>query len=302
MIHINLKQLEVFVAVVEQGGFTKAAEYLYLAQSTVSKHIQVLEEELKTELLYRETKKQLLLTAEGQRVYQHAKEILNKCRALEEDIYGEYDQELVIGAPTLMSQNILPMLVAGFINICPECTCIIKNGDSEQIHQMLMDGTIQIGFAGVADNRHALAYERITEDHLVMITANTPRYQKFKEAGLHGRDLLGEPFVLRQQGSATQKVTDNYFSSMDLDPGKLRVVARVSSPDVLRDMVANGAGVSILYDSAVRAQVAAGELLQFELDEAPIARQIYMLHRKKGPLSDCAKQFIAYARDTLQNL
>lgn len=300
MIHINLKQLEVFAAVVEQGSFTAAAEHLYLAQSTVSNHIQSLEEELKTVLLRRESKKQVLLTPEGQRVYQHAKEILDKCRALEEDICGDYERELVLGASTLPSQNIIPLLVSGFINVCPDCTCVIKNGDSEQVHQMLLDGAIQIGFVGAADNRQALVYERITEDHLVMVTPNTPYYAALKEAGAYGRDLLDEPMILREQGSSTQKVTDNYLSSIDMEAEKPHVVARVSSLNVLRDMVAKGAGVSILSGATVQTQVAAGELLQFELDKMPVTRQIYMVYRKKAPLSNCAKKFIAFAKETLQ--
>lgn len=301
MIHINLKQLEIFAAVVEQGSFTKAAEQLYLAQSTVSNHVQSLEEELKTVLLHRESKKQLLLTSDGQRVYQHAREILNKCRALEDDICGDYERELILGASTLPSQSIIPQLVSGFINVCPDCTCIIKNGDSEQVHQMLLDGTIQIGFVGASDNRQALVYERITEDHLVMVTPNTPRFAALKEAGVYGRELLGEPMIAREQGSGTQKVTDNYLSSIDVDAESLHVVARVSNPDVLRDMVINGTGVSILSDSTVRTKAAAGELLQFELDEKPVTRQIYMVHRKKAPLSDCAKKFIAFAKESFQN-
>ena len=299
MININLKQLEAFAAVVEQGSFTKAAAHLYLAQSTVSNHIQSLEEELHVVLFRRETKKHVQLTSDGQRVYQHAKEILSQCRALEEDIRGDGDRELVIGASTMPSQLIIPQLISGFVQVCPDCTCVVKNGDSEQVHQMLLDGVIQIAFAGAAYNRQALVYERLTEDHLVVITPNNPRFAALQADGVYGRELLTEPIILREQGSGTQKLADTYLSSIDFCAKKLHVVARVSSPDVLRDMVIKGAGVSILSASSVIAQVASGELLQFELDERPVSRQIYMIRRKKAPLSEYAKKFIAYTKECM---
>ena len=68
MQNLNLKQLEVFVAVVDTGSFTAAAEHLYLAQSTVSGHIAALEKEMGLSLLIRTGKRKLLLTEEGRRV------------------------------------------------------------------------------------------------------------------------------------------------------------------------------------------------------------------------------------------
>ena len=69
MQNLNLKQLEVFAAVVEQGSFTAAAEQLYLAQSTVSGHITALEKELGVTLLLRTGKRKIALTEEGRKVY-----------------------------------------------------------------------------------------------------------------------------------------------------------------------------------------------------------------------------------------
>lgn len=298
MVNINLKQLEAFVAVVEQGSFTKAAEALYLAQSTISNHVQMLEQELNVVLLRRESKRSISLTADGQRAYQHAKGILEKCHALEDDLYGDSEREVLIGASTLPSQSVVPQLVTGFIAKHKTCSCVIKNGNSEDVHQMLMDGTIQIGFVGVSDHRQAFVYHRIAEGHLVLITANTPRFAAMKKAGVFGRALLSEPMIFREQGSGTQKSTDNYLSSIDVGPKKLNGVARVSSPDVLRDLVIAGAGVSIVSDTTVQAQVATGELLAFQLDAQPVTRQIYMVYRKKAPLSDMARRFIAYTTET----
>jgi len=295
MLKINLKQLEVLVAVVEQGGFAKAADSLFLAQSTVSSHILALEEEFNVTLFHRESKKNIRLTANGKKVYQHAKAIIAKCVTLEKEMSGAAAKELFIGASTLPSQNIIPDLVSGFIDAYPDCTCVIKNGDSQEIHQMLLEGSIQIGFVGAAKKYQSLKYEPVTEDHLVMITPNTPHYAKLKAEGTYGRDMLNENLIIREQGSGTGKLAENFLNSINVDMKKLHVVARVASLAVIRDMVARGVGVSILSSSSVSEQVAKGELLQFELDRKPVKRRIYMVYKKAVPLSEHVQNFINFA-------
>ena len=74
---ISLKQLEIFVAVVEYGGFTRAAEELFFNQSTVSAHISLLEQALGKELFVRSNRRHVRLTADGEQVYPIAKRILS---------------------------------------------------------------------------------------------------------------------------------------------------------------------------------------------------------------------------------
>ena len=69
MLDINLKQLEVFVTAAEYGSFTRAADVLYLSQSTVSSHIRGLEETLGSPLFDRSAKRKVALTETGERIY-----------------------------------------------------------------------------------------------------------------------------------------------------------------------------------------------------------------------------------------
>ena len=77
MLNINLKQLEAFVATAEFSSFTKAAEILYLTQSTVSAHISALENGLGVRLIRRGARQRVVLTKEGELVYREAKDILD---------------------------------------------------------------------------------------------------------------------------------------------------------------------------------------------------------------------------------
>ena len=115
MNNLNLKQLETFVTVADKGSFTKAANALYMAQSTVSNHIQQLEESLGLVLFARDMKRNISLTPDGNRIYQIAKEILLRCSELEETILENKKSQLIIGASTVPTESILPELIHKFI-------------------------------------------------------------------------------------------------------------------------------------------------------------------------------------------
>ena len=298
--NISLKQLEIFVTIVECGNFTEAGRRLYLAQSTVSSHISSLEEALRVSLFRRESKRSIELTADGKRVYEYAKDVVTKCAALESSTVGETRRELVLGASTVPSKGFLPQQILTFCQNRPECCCVVRSGDSEHIQQMVLDGDIQVGFVGSTDDRQSLVYERVAEDRLVMITPNTPRFAKLKEQGVLGRMLLGEPMVFRDRGSGTQKMIDNYLSGCEAEGKKLQVRQYVSDPEMLLELVALGAGVSIVSALSAEEMVQTGKLLAFELENTPVFRHIYMVYRRKGALSELAKTFVEQVRRSVQ--
>ena len=299
MIGFNLKQLEAFAAVVESKSFTAAAEKLYLAQSTVSSHIQSLEEELGIVLLNRESKKTVQLTEEGNRVYKYAKKILSDCAALQDDVDRGYGNELLIGASSLPSQKIVPDLVSAFIRKYKQYCCTIQDGDSEEIHRKILNGQVEVGFVGSSDNRQMLYYEKVAEDHLVLATPNNMHFRELKEKNVYGSELLGEPVIVREAGSATQKIVDNYLSERCDNKKQLHVVSRVSNLDAMRDMIIKGVGVAILSESTVWSQVQSGQMLCFELEEIPVKRNIYLAYRKNAVFSDQAKLFIDFVQEEI---
>ncbi len=293
----SLKQLRVLVAVVEYGSFTEAANRLFISQSTVSSHIQSLEECFNVMLFERGAKKHIELTADGRRVYRYAKEILGRCNAFEADMSDDADLEVNLGASTISSRCILPAYIAGYLEEHPGRCFYLKNGDSEQIQQMLLDNSIQIGFVGTSDHRRELIYELIAEDPLIVVTPNTERFAQLKKKGVYGRELLTEPLVLREQGSGTQRLVDNYLSSIEMDAGKMHAAARVSSPETAKELVALGVGVAVTSSLIVKDDIEAGNLLGFALSEQPLIRNIYMVRRKRGLLTEPAGEFFNYVHD-----
>ena len=299
---MNLKQLEVFAAVVECGSFTEAANRLYMAQSTVSSHIHALEEILHAPLFHRGAKKSGTLTDDGKRVYQVAKDVLDKCRDLETGMVEEKRSELRIGASTAPGCALVPACVAAFSRRRPDCCIALRHGDSRAVQRMLLEREVQVGFVGSADDRQDLSYECVAKDRLVLITPCQDRYAAMRAGGALGRELLSEPLISREYGSGTQEMVDNYLAGAQLPAGGVRVAAYVSNPVTLEKLVAEGMGVAIVSYLTVEERVAAGEVLSFELEERPVERNIYMAWRTKGELTPAAREFSAIVRKHIREV
>lgn len=113
-----------FVAVVEQGSFTKAAQHLHLSTAQVSRQVSLLEQRLQSKLLYRTTRK-VSLTEEGAIYYQHCRAVLDGLNEAERAISNlqvHPQGKIKITAPvTYGEQKILP-LVNDFMVTYPEVT------------------------------------------------------------------------------------------------------------------------------------------------------------------------------------
>ena len=294
MLEINLKQLEAFVTTAEYSSFTKAAEALYLTQSTVSAHINSMEQVLGIRLIQRGSRRRVQLTTEGRQAYDMAKEILNRCQSLQ-NLGSTIEQcQLSVGASSVPSQYLVPELMSGFLSRNPDSRYMLQRGDTERIHQLLKQGDVRIGFVGAAQNRDSYHYHVVAGDRLVLITANTERYRKLKNSGTSGRQLLHEPIILREVSSGTRKAMDAYLNRLGIPVRSLDLVAQIDNTEAIKSTVSRGVGVSVVSELTVREELESGKLLSFDLDAGGLFRNIYLTWRKDIVLTSVEKKFVDY--------
>lgn len=296
MLNFSLKQMEVFEAVAELNSFSRAADELYLTQSTVSAHISSLERSLDRQLFIRNARRRVMLTQEGKRLYPQVKSILGRCRGLQAEGEDTEDCQLLLGASTVPAQYVLPQLLTNFLKQRSNSRYLLKRGDSMQICQMLHSGEIRIGFVGTKIEPQLLEYVPLVRDRLVLVTANTPRYQKFYSRGAYGRELLKEPIVTREEGSGTERTLAAYLRKIGIPEETLNIVARIYNPEAIKQMVEQGMGVTILSELSVHDAVQEGRLLSFDLDAEGLERSIYMAFRKDLSPNRLEQAFLSFAR------
>ena len=110
---MEFKQLEAFVAVVENKSFSEAARQLNLTQPTISAHINSLEQELNSRLLIRTTKK-LTITQRGLQLYDCASNMLNMRSNIIEEFTGQNKKIIDLAVSTIPSSYLLPEILSAF--------------------------------------------------------------------------------------------------------------------------------------------------------------------------------------------
>ena len=296
MLKINLKQLEAFVATAEFSSFTKASEELFLTQSTVSSHVGALESALGVRLIQRSARQRVMLTKEGEQVYREAREILDRCQALQDLKNQTQGNQLVIGASSVPGQCLMPEIMSDFLAVCPDCHYVQLKGDSIRIHGYLEQGKANLGFVGIAANPKEYHYHPVAEDRLVLITANKEPFQTLHRNGVSGLELLDMPMILREENSGTRQEMEQYLRRQQIDPESLNIIAQIDNPEAIRSSVSRGLGVSIMSVLAAREYLMAGRLLSFELGDQGAYRKIYLTWRKDAILSAAEQRFLEFVK------
>lgn len=288
---LNLKQLEVFCAVVERGGFTAAAEALYLAQSTVSGHISALEAEVGMPLLRRTGKRRIELTEAGERFYAHARTILHSCAELARELDEENSRELSVAASSIPAQYILPGLLTAFRRKEPEYRFHLRTGSSETVHTAVTRGDVNVGFVGAVMESGKLLYECIGEDPLVLVTPDTPEFREMLEQGCMGNELFSRPLIFREGGSGTQMAGQKYLTENGIHVEELNIVARMDNSEALLRAVENGMGCAVVSGLAARSSE---KLLAFPLAGQNASRRLYMIRPMDRRPTRAAQKFIDF--------
>lgn len=292
---MEFKQLKSFVAVVQYGSFTKAAEKLYVSQPTISAHISSLEEELKKTLIVRTTKS-IEVTPKGMEIYEYAVRILE----LKERMIGACEEKgqhvIYLGASSIPSAYVLPEILPEFGKLYPDTYFVIHQSDSQGVIDGLLDGMFDIGLIGMKEEEK-LVCEPFCNDRIVLITPVTERFLKYKEMEeIPFEELLREPLIVREEGSASGKSATRFLESIGFSEEQLHVTARINDQETIKNLVAGGLGISFISEKAVRNFVEEKRILQFELPTQN-KRNLYLAYRKDENLKPYMRDFAKFVKE-----
>ncbi len=286
---MQLRQIEIFLEVVRQKSFSKAAESLYLSQPTVSSHIRALEESLNTRLLVRSTR-ELTLTPEGRLFYSYASQIMGFCRRAEADLSRIGDEKrsrLVVSASSVPAQYFLPGQIRILREKYPGLCVRILSGDSSRAVKDVGDGTAELGITGRKEEAEGLVFKPLFREKLVIITPNEPFF-----AGLSGtisQEVVRKyPFVMREEGSGTRSATEELLAPGGAGEAHLEAAVETGSTEGVIRCVENGVGISIVSKLAADYYLPYGKILSFEMEGMSLKREFYAVYRDSVPLSEPA--------------
>lgn len=287
---MQFQQLYVFTRVVEKKSFSKAAEDMFLSQSTVSKHISNLESYFGQKLFDR-LGKEIVITPFGLKLYPWAQEIL---KLKEMTIWDLKDWtcnikgNISIAASTVPAEFMVPKLISHFRQEYPDvCFTMIQN-NSETVAELLISGAAELGMLGEKFYPDKIEYIPFAEEKLVLIT---PASLKLEEP-VSICDLLNQPFIFRTTGSGTQVKVEDLLKKSGIVRSSLHIAAYFDSVQAIKQGVKEGLGISIISEIAAVDYAKYNLVNAYQVNEMTEKRIFYFAYNKQRTLSPVTKEFI----------
>jgi len=288
---MEFHQLEAFVAVVDSGSFSRAAEDLYLSQPTVSGHIKTLEKEIGTPLFDR-GKNTLKLTPTGKVLYRHARDILSLREKASAEITGAEvvgKEVITVSASSVPCQYLLPKAVAAFEQDYPLVTVLLKQDNSRRVCEDVFQYRCPLGVVGEKHRLPRLHYTPILADQLVAAIPKRDDYAELlaKDA-LTVNDLKDYKLLLREPGSGTRALFEQELISTGMNLEMFQA-AVFDNQETIKQAVRHGLGITVISKIVIEDYLKFG-LLEFRpFSDLKLKRSFYLVHHEKRVLTPATK-------------
>lgn len=287
---MDLHQLYIFTKVVEQKSFSKAAEAVYLSQSTVSSHIQSLEKTLNVPLFDR-VGRETILTPFGERLYDWALKLLQlKDEAIFDikESMTELRGMIHLGVSSVPGQYLVPKFISDFRKEYENVTFSVHEFPSRIVADKVMSGKVDFGFLGEKYESDRLQYIPILKEKLVLISPPSSSFGQTVDL----EEIIGLPFVMRSSDSGTKAILEKFLKKHHFKEDQLNIVAYTDSSQALIEFVKQGIGIAIISEIAARGSVANESLQIHEIKDFHEERYFYLVYNEIKTLSLVSKLFI----------
>lgn len=288
---MNLRQLELFVAVTEAGSFSRGAEAALLTQSTVSQHIAALESEIDLQLLDR-TGQGVVTTHAGKLFLQHARKVLAECVALRQAMagfQGLQQANLTIGASNIPANYLIPSILPRLAAEYPGIALTVQTGDSREMLGSLLTDAVEVAVVGSHGNERGVDYLALASDLLVLAVSCRHPWSRCPSITLD--DLATNPIIVRESGSGSDQALQQALQQVGFDPGQRQVAARLGSNEAVRQAVLSGFGAAFLSEISIRQELKRGELVKVPVIGFTVERQFWLVTRSRRTASPAALAF-----------
>lgn len=293
---MNIKQLEVFLAVAESGSFSKGAAATFLTQSTVSQHIAALEREFALQLLDR-TGKGALPTAAGKLLVRHAGRIAAEMRAAElalQRFKGVEAAELVLGGSNIPAAYLIPRLLPRLLQRFPGVAATIIQGDSRGILDKLVAEEVELAIVGSRFPLEGVEYEPVGSEAIRLVVNRRHPWSSRRSVAL--TEIRTEPLLFRESGSGTGKAVTESLAQAGVDRSALTIRAVLGSNEAVKQAVLQGLGASFVSECSVNGELESGDLVAIAVEGLTISRDFYLATRAGRTLSPAALAFTDVVR------
>ncbi|MFZ5353264.1 MAG: LysR family transcriptional regulator [Bacillota bacterium] len=289
--YMNLDLYKVFYHTAKAGSISKAARELYISQPAVSQSIKQLEDTIGGMLFFR-TPKGILLTKEGEMLFDYVEQAMNYIR-LGEAKFNEMKSldsgRIVIGASDMSCKYLLLPHLERFHKLYPGISIRIVNGTTPEILKSMKKGIVDFGIIStpVSDDEGIDITECMEiQDCFVCGDA----YKQLAEKTISLKELSDYPILLLEGSSSTRSFIDSFTRGHGVN---LIPEFELATSDLLVQFAERGFGISCVVRNFAADSFQKGSLYEIKIKEPLPSRSLAVATLSRVPLPFAAKRFIA---------
>ncbi len=288
---VNFELYKVFYYVSKYLSFSEASQELFISQSAVSQSIKTLEERLKCQLFFRNTKR-VKLTKEGEIMYRHIEQAFNYIKSGEralEEINSLGQGEIRIGASDTICKYYLLPYIKSFNESYPNIKIHLTNSTSPACIELLRKGSVDLSVINIPEK---CDYKNIT-------VTNTKRIRDVFIAGSNFKELKGRkvslkelesyPLIVLEKKTTTREFFDNLMARHNISK---KPEIELGSVDILIEMARIGLGIAFVPDDCIIREFCKDDIFVLDIKERIPERNLGFLIHSNIPLPLAASKFV----------
>lgn len=294
---LNTRHLRVFQAVCKEMNMTKASNELFISQPAISKTISEIEEYYHTQLFERRNRT-LLLTPDGQRLYEYVCAVLDLMQKMDQNMREDRRREVIrVGASITTGTSILSEISAAYHQANPRAKIIATVDNTDVIEQDLVDSKLDIAIVEGEISHRAITTEPLGNTEIVLVVNRMhPLYEK---ETISVEDLRDMDFIVREEGSKTRQ---RFSVEMEKLGIPWNPTWSCHNTQTIKNAVDAGLGIGVLSKLSVRKRLQNGRFRALSVFPEPLTLHLNLAYRKGQYLPGPVERFKTFVIQQFQGM
>ncbi|MFR4162295.1 MAG: LysR family transcriptional regulator [Paraclostridium sordellii] len=272
-------RLKTFIDLCETKSYTKTAKRLCITQPAVSQHIKYIESKYNIKL-FDYIGKNLTLTKLGQDFLNNILKLKTMSLSIENNLKNSkcISKSLSFGATRSIGEFVMPNIIKNYLKDCPNANLSMVVDNTKTLLDMLKKGVLEFCF--IEGHFNKADYETHLFSYEDFIFIASPKNHLAKKANLSIEDLFGENLILREQGSGSRDIFELWLYEQNYSNKNFNSLLQVGNINLIKDLVKNNFGISIIYKVAVMDELEKNELIMLDINSMKLSHEFNFIYLK----------------------
>jgi LysR family transcriptional regulator, nitrogen assimilation regulatory protein len=293
---MELRQLQYFLAVAENGSLSRASAVLGIAQPALSRAVRLLEEALQTQLFYRHGRG-IRLTEKGTQFQTTVEPLVSNLLQAGDDLRagaGVPAGSIAFGMPPSMCAMIGARLVETFLQRYPQVKLQIFDAFSGYLNEWLVAGRLDLTIInGARRSAHVSMDPLLTVDLFHVATRSMVNEDERDDSTIAFDRLLGPPLILPGRHHGLRRQLDSVAQSKG---AKLNVVVEIDALEALKELVRRGIAATVLPHGAIQKEAEDSRFVIRRLVAPDVTAQFMIAYSLQRPVTLAMRELVRLLR------